>query len=213
MTKDALQKLSDAAKSQPIVGYFGYGSLVNANTLRTSYIASLPATLNGWLRMWDMPTGTQFDGQTVSLLTARRDDNQHLDGVIVFDLAENLAEVDKREHQYQRHTLKVDDFNVPDILSQTNCEIYVYEAIETDIPPQQKPPILQSYLDAVLQGFLMVYGEEGVKRFVHNTANFDTPILQDREAPNYPRAVNLSSSEQALFDNILRQRPDISFIR
>ena len=61
--------------------------------------------------------------------------------------------------------------------------------------------ILQSYLDAVMQGFLAVHGEAGLRRFLAETHGFvETPIRPDRENPAYPRAVSLSDAERALFD-------------
>jgi hypothetical protein len=80
--------------------------------------------------------------------------------------------------------------------------LYVYEA-DPDLPPHREPPlILQSYLDAVMQGFLQMHGEEGLRRFFAETEGFETPMLTDRAAPAYPRAVALSAAEAALFDSI-----------
>jgi hypothetical protein len=51
---------ADTAQAEPaprtgrdeVVGYFGYGSLVNRATLRTEILAAIPARLNGWRRTW-----------------------------------------------------------------------------------------------------------------------------------------------------------------
>jgi len=53
-----------------------------------------------------------------------------------------------------------------------------------------------------MQGFLHMHGEEGLRRFFAETEGFDTPMLIDRGAPAYPRAVALSVAEAALFDGI-----------
>lgn len=212
MNKDTLDLLLERAEQDAIVGYFGYGSLVNENTLRTKYIASIPATLQNWQRMWDVPTGTDFGSQNISLLTARPADNTMTTGVIVFDLASNLPQVDEREHNYDRRKLEIQHLEGSPMLGEIPCDFYVYEAHKNENPPDERPPILQSYLDAVLQGFFKIYGEEGVEHFISDTANFHTPIFDDRQTPKYPRSVSLTQPEQQLIDYFLQQRADISFI-
>ena len=69
---------------------------------------------------------------------------------------------------------------------------------------RHEPPILQSYLDAVLQGFLTEHGEDAVARFIRETDGFHLPILRDREHPIYPRAVELPPHERDLFDRLLQ---------
>jgi hypothetical protein len=189
MTSEIIKTLKKHAEHEPIVGYFGYGSLVNEDTLRTKYIASVPATLLNWQRMWDIPIGKNFD-----------------------DRASNLPQVDERETNYDRRKLSLDGLHSPVDLSQISCDFYVYQAQKNLVNLDPRPPILQSYLDAVLQGFLRIYGNKGVEDFVNDTANFHTPILQDRDTPKYPRSVELKPEEQDLIDYILRSRTDISFI-
>ena len=65
------------------------------------------------------------------------------------------------------------------------------------------PRILRSYLDAVLQGFLTHFGEDGVLRFVRETDNWEIGVADDRAAPIYPRSVELSRDESVYFDNVL----------
>lgn len=212
MNKQIRQKLNEFANNEPVVGYFGYGSLVNENTLRTKYIASIPAELKNWQRMWDIPAGVEIGPETDALLTARPLSRSSTKGVIVFDLAKSLPEVDKREHNYDRKTIGHQDLNIATEFHDLECDFFVYEAHIRDDVPTNKPPISQSYLDAVLQGFLNIYGEAGVEDFVANTSNFHTPILQDRGTPRYPRSVSLSHRERELIDYFLRQNQDISFI-
>jgi hypothetical protein len=212
MTSEIINTLKEHAEHEPIVGYFGYGSLVNEDTLRTKYIASVPATLLNWQRMWDIPIGKNFDDLDISLLTSRPVEKSSTTGVIVFDRASNLPQVDERETNYDRHKLSLDGLHSPVDLSQISCDFYVYQAQKNFVNLDPRPPILQSYLDAVLQGFLRIYGNKGVEDFVNDTANFHTPILQDRDTPKYPRSVELKPEEQDLIDYILRSRTDISFI-
>jgi hypothetical protein len=182
------------------VAYFGYGSLVNRATLRTDIVEIVPARLLGWRRIWrprpDMP------GFPAALLTVRREPGAFCDGVLIVDRAENLAAVDAREARYRRVRLETAEIEHPEARA-IAIPAYVYEA-DPELPPHREPPvILQSYLDAVMQGFLNMHGEAGLRRFLAETHGFaEVPIRPDRETPAYPRAVTLSEAERLLFDTL-----------
>ena len=183
-----------------LVAYFGFGSLVNKHTLRTSYQDIIPARLKGWRRHWQ--NYEDQSGKTMSLLSIHRDESSIIDGMIVIDLLENLPAVDEREAGYQRHNLTKRDLellepvNLPD-------NIFVYVADESKGTSEDNP-LHQSYLDAVLQGFRNEYGDEGVHRFMDTTIGFRRRLIQDRDFPNYPRSVTLIESEMKLFDEALK---------
>ncbi len=204
MNEENIENAIDEAAQGGLVAYFGYGSLVNRATHRTEIVSAVPARLRGWRRAWrprpDMP------GFPAALLTVVPEEGAVCDGLLVFDRAENLAAVDAREARYNRHHVQVDTLEFVAGDAEIDCPVYVYVADET-LPPHAEPPlILRSYLDAVMQGFLVEHGEEGLRRFVAETANFDTPFHEDREAPVYPRAVVLSDAERLLFDSLLAAR-------
>lgn len=189
-----------AAPGEGIVAYFGYGSLVCRATHRTQIVAAVPARLKGWKRHWrsrpDMP------GFPAALLTVRAQEGVACDGLLVFDRAENLAAIDAREACYRRVELAACDL---DLLSPAPfcCPAYVYLAQE-DIPLHREPPqILRSYLDAVMLGFLIEHGEEGLARFLAETDGFAFGVHDDRAAPIYPRAVMLEDAQRALLENAL----------
>jgi hypothetical protein len=187
-------------REEAFVAYFGYGSLVNRATLRTDIVDIVPARLVGWRRIWrprpDMP------GFPAALLTVRREPGIVCDGVLIIDRAENLAAVDEREARYRRVLLGPQELEIYRA-HEGAVPAYVYEA-DPELPPHREPPmILQSYLDAVMQGFLAMHGEEGLRRFLAETIGFaETPIRPDRGRPAYPRAVTLSEAERALFDTL-----------
>lgn len=209
------------ADAGELVGYFGYGSLVNRATLRTQVLAAFPVRLKGWQRTWrarpDMgPTpGIQLpDGVAPSLLSAHRASATNreagIDGLLVIDLFENLPEIDAREFRYHRRDISVADLHFAGPAGSqgfgAEVRLHVYEA-RIEHPPAQGPSeILRSYLDAVMQGFLREFGPDGVHRFVSETGAFDMPIHEDREAPLYPRAVTLRSDEAELFELALGRR-------
>lgn len=185
-----------------LVAYFGYGSLVNRATLRTSVIDLAPARLLGWRRFWRPRPA--MPGRPAALLTVRREAGSVVDGVVVIDRTENLAAVDAREAHYRRVELRADEIEAVHSLP-ADCPLHVYEA--EDYPPHPEPPlILQSYLDAVMQGFLAMHGEAGLRRFMAETHGFaDIPLFADRKAPAYPRAVLLTEAERTLFDALCRE--------
>ncbi|WP_290998070.1 gamma-glutamylcyclotransferase family protein [Hoeflea sp.] len=202
------------AQENRLVGYFGYGSLVNRLTLRPGVVAAWPARLSGWRRTWrarpDMgptPPAALAPGPAPCLLSAHPDPRSAIDGLLVIDLAENLASVDAREFRYHRRAIGVEDliFNgdAPALARRAGISLHVYEA-RIEHPPVDGPaPILRSYLDTVMQGFLREFGAEGLRRFVAETAAFDRPVLEDRRQPLYARAVTLSPDEIGLFDAVL----------
>ena len=66
-------------------------------------------------------------------------------------------------------------------------------------------PVLLSYLDVVVQGYMREFGEAGVARFFATTDGWDAPVLDDRKHPIYPRHQVLNSSERALTDDQIAQ--------
>lgn len=193
----------DALSCDGLVAYFGYGSLVNRATHRTEIVAAMPARLRGWRRKWrprpDIP------GFPAALLTITPEKGAVCEGLLVLDRVENLAAVDAREARYRRLAAPVETLEILDGTS-VDCPIFVYVADET-LPQHPEPPrILRSYLDAVMQGFLAEHGEDGLRRFVRETAGFDAVIHEDRIEPLYPRAVSLSHAERRLFDALVAAR-------
>ncbi len=183
-----------------IVAYFGYGSLVNPATHRTATVHCERAHLRGYRRAWqERPDEAEHP---IALLTAAPEPDEaiELSGLIVFDRAENLPAVDEREAGYDRLALAPDRLRLdrPDA-ALPDMPIYVYRA-RAPARPETVHHILQSYLDAVLQGYLHQFGPEGARAFVRHTARFDTPVLRDRDEPLYPRAVRLSGDERGFID-------------
>lgn len=189
-------------RKKDLIAYFGYGSLVNRATHKTAVVHAVPARLKGRARHWrprpDMP------GFPAALLTVLPEPGGDVDGLLVFDKAANLPAIDAREARYERFELSGAELEIfGDAPAQ--CTVYVYQAISYLPPHRQEPRILQSYLDAVLQGFLREHGRAGVERFVSSTRNFHFAVHGDRDDPVYPRAVTLSAFEQDYFDALLAE--------
>ena len=60
-------------------------------------------------------------------------------------------------------------------------------------------PIRLSYLDVVIQGVAQLHGQAGVDRFFDGTAGWG-PVLDDRRAPRYARAMTLRARERDAVD-------------
>ncbi|MEM1049331.1 MAG: gamma-glutamylcyclotransferase family protein [Pseudomonadota bacterium] len=182
------------------IGYFGYGSLVNRQTLRTRYVDAVRAELTGFRREWrirgDTPNGP------ACALTATPDNASGLQGLLVIDTEENLPEVDQREARYDRVAVPADALTLEQDHAVDALYVYVAKAVHTGAA-DPRFPIRQSYVDAVMQGYRTEFGDAGLERFVHETYGWDQVVLADRHQPLYPRAVRLSAAEQDLFDSLL----------
>ena len=175
--------------------FFGYGSLVNRDT--HVYANATRAQLQGWRRTW---VYTSARGQ--AFLSVIADAETTIDGLIAEVPHGDWEALDAREYGYARiasgkaalHPLdpapQVSHYSVPQ-------ETWVNSTANH---------ILLSYLDVVVQGYLREFGAAGVANFFATTDRWDTPVLNDRAAPLYPRAQTLTSQETALVDQHLALR-------
>lgn len=200
------EALDRAMSEGGVVAYFGYGSLVNRATLRTDYVAAVPARLHGWRRCWRPRKGTAGESRNhLSMLSAWRREGQVIDGLLVFDRLDHLPEVDEREAAYDRISLISESLEIAMDIPR-GCALYVYEAHTNTAPHDPGAPIAQSYLDAVMQGFMHEFGEAGVAEFLNTTDGFERPVRTDRHAPVYARSVALPDHQRDLFDSLLTER-------
>ncbi|MGJ8621734.1 MAG: gamma-glutamylcyclotransferase family protein [Yoonia sp.] len=173
------------------LGFFGYGSLVNCAT--HSFADPRPAQLAGWRRVW---RGTHL--REVAYLSVEPDNATTLQGLVARVPDTDWAALDAREGAYLRHDVShLVSHDLPDL------QTAVYQVEARHIAPAQAHPILLSYLDVVVQGYLRIFGESGVQHFFETTAGWDTPMLNDRAAPIYPRHQTLTARETALVDDHL----------
>ncbi|MDD9741780.1 MAG: gamma-glutamylcyclotransferase [Marinovum algicola] len=173
--------------------FFGYGSLVNTATHDFRQIRL--ARARGWRRAW-----RHTDLRPVSFLTAVPDNDCTIDGVIAAVPGADWLALDEREHAYDRIAASAQiDHDAPHPL-----DIAIY-AIPSDRhrPPSDASPILMSYLECVLQGYLHRFGVEGVTGFVATTDGWEAPILDDRAMPRYPRHQVLAAEERTMVRDVL----------
>lgn len=174
--------------------FFGYGSLVNAAT--HAFEDAHIATLSGWRRHW-VQTGLR----RAAFLSASRVPGAEISGMIAHVPPIGWATLDARERAYDRHPVAdaVRHSGPPD------AAIVVYS-----VAPENRQhgdhPILLSYLDVVVQGYLNVFGETGASDFFKSTDGWEAGVLDDRAQPIYPRHQRLSPSERGFVDDQLAQR-------
>ncbi|CUH79107.1 gamma-glutamylcyclotransferase family protein [Tropicibacter naphthalenivorans] len=172
--------------------FFGYGSLVNR--LTHGYTPAHTARLRGWRRAW-----RAVPERDLCFLTAIPDPKAEILGLIAPVGADGWAALDTREAAYERH-----DATRAIAHDSAAAHIAVYAIAPGRISlPTDRNPILLSYLDVVIQGYLTEFGPEGVAHFVETTSGWDAPILNDRAKPLYPRAQSLTQDERRMVDDIL----------
>ncbi|WP_343081623.1 gamma-glutamylcyclotransferase family protein [Ostreiculturibacter nitratireducens] len=173
--------------------FFGYGSLVNRET--HDYAPATPARLTGWRRVW-RHTGLR----PLAFLSVEPAENVTIDGLVAAVPGDDWTALDKREGAYDRHHLPSTTVAHE---AHWASSVQVYAVSSRHRPADETHPVLLSYIDTVVQGFLREFGEEGAQRFFDTTAGWETPILDDRAAPRYSRARALSLSETAFVDEAL----------
>lgn len=173
--------------------FFGYGSLVNRNT--HSYPQAQRATLKDWRRAW-----VRTDLREVVFLSIHPAPGHSIDGLIAAVPGADWAALDAREAGYNR----IAATHLIDHGSDAS-DIAAYRVPEDRQSRDGSHCMLLSYLDVVVQGFLAEFGQAGAEAFFATTDNWDTPVRDDRGAPVYSRAQQLTRQEQALVDRLLAQ--------
>ncbi|MCK8464202.1 gamma-glutamylcyclotransferase [Aliiroseovarius sp. S1339] len=169
--------------------FFGYGSLVNRRT--HVFANAQPARVVGWRRAW-----RRSPLRDVCYLTAVPDRDDYIEGLIAAVPGADWAALDERERAYGRVPLGPElQHGAGDL----DVALYAIEA-GAHHPPTDDNPVLLSYIDVVVQGYLAEFGIDGVTHFFETTEGWHAPILDDRAAPIYPRAQILSDEERALVD-------------
>lgn len=170
--------------------FFGYGSLVNRDSHAYDY--AFRARLKGWRRAW-----RHTQGRDGPFLTGVPCAKSEIDGLVARVPGADWAALDLREEGYARHAIT--DGLAHEATHDVTAQIYAVPPASM-VYPQQRAPILLSYLDVVIQGYLREFGEAGAQAFFATTDGWETPVRNDRGAPVYPRHKVLHASEREFVD-------------
>jgi len=170
--------------------FFGYGSLVNRRT--HAFAGPRKARVTGWRRAWRKSPLRQRP-----FLTVLPDPGSEILGLVARVRGADWAALDEREHAYARHD--VSGTVTHDVGRMIDVSLYaIPEGAHYD--PGDDHPVVLSYIDAVVQGYLAEFGINGVGHFFATTSGWHVPVLNDRSHPVYARAQSLSDLEREVVD-------------
>lgn len=173
--------------------FFGYGSLVNRRT--HGYGEVYPARARGWRRVW-----RHTHLRPLAFLSVEPAAGAEIEGLIAAVPGGDWGALDARERGYERVALSAG-------LAHTATRAV---AAALYVMPEHRQgdaglrhPVLLSYIDVVVQGYLAEFGEAGAERFFATTAGWDIAVIDDRRAPRYGRAQPLGARERGVVDAAL----------
>lgn len=176
--------------------FFGYGSLVNRAT--HDYPDIRPARARGWRRRW-----RHIAGRDHAVLTVVPDAATVIEGLVAAVPGADWRLLDAREAAYDR----VDAAAHVDHDAPGPGGLAIYWIPEAKHPVAEAPrPVLLSYLDVVIQGYLREFGTESAVAFFDTTDGWQGGVRDDRAAPVYPRHQQLSRAELEFVDTELARR-------
>ena len=173
--------------------FFGYGSLVNRRT--HGYAEAYTARVTGWRRVW-----RHTDLRGTAFLSVEPAPGSEIEGLIAAVPGGDWRALDERETGYDR--LILDEGLAHSATRQVAAYLYAVPAHRA-AEPGVRQPILLSYLDVVVQGYVTEFGEAGAERFFETTRGWEAPVIDDRDRPRYPRAQRMTARERGLVDAAL----------
>eukprot|EP00927_Polykrikos_kofoidii_P039411 TRINITY_DN33807_c0_g1_i1.p1 TRINITY_DN33807_c0_g1~~TRINITY_DN33807_c0_g1_i1.p1 ORF type:complete len:254 (+),score=38.78 TRINITY_DN33807_c0_g1_i1:51-764(+) len=212
----------------PRIWIFGYGSLISgssrARTCTELTGEAVPAVIRGLKRGWyaavSLPPEARANTsipatQAVGVIESDLADAR-CSGVIFAAAKSALAAFDVREIGYRRSPVawnRVQAFNEDDQAQLVEAEAcgdelfcYVPESRGTSSSPSAAHPVLQTYLDVMLEGCEEI-SEEFAREFVRTTDTWPSEktgaFLDDRGAPGYVRSSATASAKCFYWDALL----------
>ncbi len=139
--------------------------------------------------------------------------------LVLIDSSE-LEALDRRELGYDRLTLPIDRFDISmqsgttpeqgdndtinNALQNQIGEVYMYASARTQaFAASDEFPLLQSYVDCVMNGYETVFGEGGLHRFMNTTRGWQAPMIKDRLQPRYVRSISLTTEQASRYDQLI----------
>lgn len=201
---------------QPTDYIFGYGSLINTASRNSSVATPIPAIpvrvspQFGFARVWNDRAPSGF-----TALGLRKADSSMpattINGVLFPVVGGDIAAYDKREEGYAR--IEIPRSNIEALSWQglpNEGRIWVYVPVRSGnepgvgLPiPNGRYPLLQSYIDVVVEGALE-YGEEYARELIATTKGWSTHWLNDRILARRPW---VADTKYSTVDALLKSVP------
>jgi hypothetical protein len=177
------------------VWIFGYGSLINRASLRHTLADAavgeiVPGRIAGWRRSWS----NRVAAARRTGLSVRPEPGACVNGVAIELLRPEFEALDRREAGYLRQRIEAQTL--------VDGELWLYTKPDAAMATAEFP-IAVSYLDVVLSGCLAL-GRDFAVEFLTGTPGL-VALMNDREAPVYPRRTPLAPAEVARIDTLLRE--------
>ncbi|MEU0369565.1 gamma-glutamylcyclotransferase family protein [Streptomyces sp. NPDC006283] len=173
---------------------FGYGSLIQRESRTTTWLKAeeaVPAVVRGISRGWYDRVDTASWGPTYVGAVPKRD--ARCNGVIFAVAPEELRAFARRESGYRLTRIPSRDISMLDGSKSPPVGTVWYFANVARRYPSERFPIVQSYVDACLDGCLeneVSYPEareaQFAKEFMRTTTDWQTPWFNDRIHPWRP---------------------------
>lgn len=184
---------------------FGYGSLICQDSRSRTGITgdAQPIEVRGIQRKWSMHS-PEWPATAVSAHHSL----DHLSNGVCFAVDEaNLPKFDAREQGYDRIRLPWPDVrSLDDQALPTDGILWAYVGHHSGEPTPARP-IMQSYLDVILNGCLD-YGGTFTQRFTQTTELWQH-LVDDRDNPQYPRPLKSPERHQVIDQVLTSHLPDL----
>ena len=184
---------------------FGFGSIMNRGTHGENFLPGVAVLLSkefGYERQWNFRSSTGFTALGVSKVSSGNDATLDVNGVL-FRVTQSMIPVfDRREVGYEkvRIPLKYLEFvvsgNNKNIDSSSSLwykelgpddRLWIYVPLASHKKmADENHPLLQSYVDTVLQGCLEWGGEAMAEKFIQTTGGWSTYFLNDTPSSRRP---------------------------
>lgn len=162
----------------------------------------------GYNRGWNFRSKTGFTALGLTRIEEGTEKPCDINGVIFQIEHSMLADFDRREDGYDRIPIPSDCFeflpncSLTGFFIEPNETVWVYvPKDECRLPADEDHPILQSYVDTVMQGCLYWGNEEFAEEFVRTTSDWSPFFLNDTPSSRRPW---LFRQQYNLIDNILQ---------
>ncbi|MBU2863025.1 gamma-glutamylcyclotransferase family protein [Reinekea marina] len=185
---------------------FGYGSLICQDSRSRTGTSSKAYAIEvkGISRNWSVHT-PDWPATAVSVTQKQ---SSHCTGVY-FEVDEaNLKQFDRREQGYNR--VQIPWESVAPSCTQPLPEsgnLWVYVGKNNNVTPLPERPIMQSYLDVILNGCLD-FSEHFAARFLQLTGHWQH-LIDDRSNPQYVRPLNSTHRLELIDKLIAENQPEL----